>query len=215
MNINPQYIWIAVAAVGALVVVGLAMAGMRRSRSDRLQKHFGSEYDRAVAATGDRAAAERVLMDRAKEVKSLEIRPLTPAQRDEYRADWKRVEGHFVDRPTTAVIEADELISDVMLTRGYPMADFEQHAAHLSVEHPGVVEHYRAGHAMIDAQAAGTASTEDLRQAMLHYGSLFQELVGSGGTDTPRTIVASSELPPTPRERLAGQIAREEEEARR
>jgi hypothetical protein len=215
MNINPQYIWIAVSAVGALVVIGLIAASVRRSQSQRLQNHFGAEYDRMVTATGDRAAAERELKNRTEEVKSLEIQPLTAAQRSEYRADWKRIEGHFVDRPTTALIEADELIGDVMRTRGYPMADFERHAAHLSVEHPGVVEHYRAGHAVIDAHARGTASTEDLRQAMLHYGSLFQELVGTGGTDVARTIVASSELPTTPRERLADRIAREEGEARR
>jgi hypothetical protein len=215
MNINPQYVWIAVAAVVALAVIGFIAAAVRRSQSQRLQEHFGTEYDRTLAATGDRAAAERELKNRAAEVKGLQIRPLTAQQREEYRLDWKRIEGHFVDRPTTAVIEADELIGDVMTTRGYPVADFEQHAAYLSVEHPGVIEHYRAGHAVIDAHSRGTASTEDLRQAMLHYGSLFQELVGSGGTDTPRTIVASSELPATPRERLASQVAREEEEARR
>lgn len=211
MNINPQYMWIAIATVGALVVIGFVAIGMRRSRSERLQKHFGAEYNRTVEATGDRAAAERALIQRSEEVKSFDIRPLTATQRDEYQADWKRIQGHFVERPTAALVEADELIGDVMRTRGYPIADFEQHATHLSVEHPGVVEHYRAGHAAIDAQTRGTASTEDLRQAMLHYSALFQELVGSGGTDVPRTIVASSEIPATPRERVVTQIAREDE----
>src|SRR5260221_2071043 len=136
MNVNPQYIWVAVAAIGALVVMGLVAAGVRRSRSARLQKHFGAEYNRTLEATGDRASAERELMHRAEEVKSFEIHALTATQREEYRADWLRIESHFVDRPTTAVVEADELITDVMQTRGYPIADFEQHASHLSVEHP-------------------------------------------------------------------------------
>src|SRR5260221_9333915 len=113
MNINPEYVWIAVAAMVALAVIGFLAAAVRRSQSQRLQKHFGAEYDRTLAATGDRAAAERELKNRAAEVKGLVIRPLTAQQREEYRLDWKRIEGHFVDRPTTAVIEADELIGDV------------------------------------------------------------------------------------------------------
>ncbi len=212
MNVNPQYIWIAVAAIGALVVMGLVAAGVRRSRSARLQKHFGAEYNRTLEATGDRASAERELMHRAEEVKSFEIHALTATQREEYRADWLRIESHFVDRPTTAVVEADELITDVMQTRGYPIADFEQHATHLSVEHPRVVEHYRAGHAAI---ASGKASTEDLRQAMMHYDSLFQELVGTGGTDVAQEIVPKSEVAATSRERVAERVAREEGEVRR
>ena len=214
MNLNPQYMWIAIAAVGALAVIGMIMVGVRRSRTDRLQKHFGAEYDRTIEATGDRAAAERVLAHRTEEVKSFNIQPLTAMQRDRYRADWKGVEAHFVERPTTAVIEADELIVDVMRTRGYPIADFEQQAARLSVEHPNVVEHYRAGHAAIDVPAGGTPSTEDLRQAMLHYSALFQDLVGSGGTDIPKEIVANREVAATPRERVAERIAREDDARR-
>src|ERR1043166_787341 len=175
-NIDPQVLWIAGAVVAAVVIIFAVAAGVRRSRSERLRDHFGSEYDRTVRAAGSRSGGEQELGSRAEEVKTFDIRPLSAAERDRYTSDWTRVEQQFVNRPTTAVVEADELITDVMRTRGYPMADFETHAAHLSVKHPRVVEHYRAGHALIDKHG----STEDLRQAMLHYRALFDELVNEG-----------------------------------
>lgn len=184
-NINPQFLWIAGAIVAALVVILAVSAGVRRARTARLRDHFGNEYDRTVRTAGSRTAAEQQLVSRAEEVKTFDIRPLTAAERNRYTSDWTRVEQQFVNRPTTAVIEADELITDVMRTRGYPMADFQTHADHLSVKHPGVVEHYRAGHELIDKHG----STEDLRQAMLHYRSLFDELVNDGvdiERDVPR-----------------------------
>ncbi|HEX3580686.1 MAG TPA: hypothetical protein VH087_02915 [Thermoanaerobaculia bacterium] len=182
-NIDPQVLWIAGAIVAALVIILAISAGMRRSRSERLRDHFGSEYDRTVRAAGSRSAAEEQLVSRAEEVKTFDIRPLSAAERDRYTSDWTRIEQQFVNRPTTAVVEADELITDVMRTRGYPMADFQTHAEHLSVKHPRVVEHYRAGHALIDKQG----STEDLRQAMLHYRALFDELVNEG-VDVERAV---------------------------
>lgn len=182
-NIDPQVLWIAGAIVAALVIIFAVSAGVRRSRTARLRDHYGSEYDRTVRAAGSRSAAEEQLVSRAEEVKTFDIRPLSAAERDRYTSDWTRVEQQFVNRPTTAVVEADELITDVMRTRGYPMADFETHAAHLSVKHPRVVEHYRAGHALIDKHG----STEDLRQAMLHYRALFEELVNEG-VDVERDV---------------------------
>lgn len=189
MNVNPQWIWIAAAVVAVLLIVALIAAGARRSRRAALREHFGSEYDRTVEAAGSRSRAEDELVARAEEVKTFDIRPLNAAERERYREEWKLIEARFVDRPTTAVVEADELVADVMRTRGYPMADFEKHAALLSVKHPRVVEHYRAGHEIIDRHGAGSASTEDLRQAVLHYRALFEELVNDGaGADVERPI---------------------------
>lgn len=180
MNVTPQMMWIAAAVAAGLIIIFAIAAGVRRSRTAQLREHFGTEYDHAVKHAGSRTAAEQELVARAEEVKSFDIRPLTASQRERYRSEWKLIEQRFVDRPTTAVVEADELVADVMRTRGYPMADWEKHAAHLSVKHPRVVEHYRAGHAVIDEHARGKASTEDLRQAMLHYRSLFEELANDG-----------------------------------
>jgi hypothetical protein len=187
-NINPQVLWIAGAVVAAVVIIFAIAAGVRRSRSERLREHFGTEYDHTLRATGSRTAAEQELVSRAEEVKTLDIRPLSAAERDRYTSDWTKIEQQFVNRPTTAVVEADELITDVMRTRGYPMADFETHAAHLSVKHPRVVEHYRAGHSLIDKHG----STEDLRQAMLHYRALFDELVNEGA-DVQRDVATEYE----------------------
>ena len=210
---NPQYIWIAMTAVAVLVVIGLIAAGVRRTKSERLKEHFGAEYNRTVEAAGSQKAAELELVNRAKDVKSFDIRPLSAGERERYRADWKAIEGRFVDRPASAVIEAEELIDDVMRTRGYPIAEFEEHAAHLSVQHPKVVEHYRAGHLVM---AQSSASTEDRRQAMLHYRSLFEELVGTGGTDVASDVVTQREVAASPARTTAEErIAREEDELRR
>ncbi len=194
MSAYPQWIWIALAAVAILAVAGLIASAVRKNRTARLREHFGSEYDRVASNAGSRTAAEEALLARADEVKQLEIRPLLAAERDRYRSDWQKIEARFVDRPTTAVIEADELIADVMHARGYPVADFDKHAEYLSVKHPRVIEHYRAGHAAIDAHGRGAASTEDLRQAMLHYRMLFEELVGFGGDDVEQPIRSTSDV---------------------
>lgn len=180
-TLSPQLVWIAVAVAGALVVALLFAAGVRKARSARLRERFGSEYERTVRATGSRTRAERDLTERVAEAKSFEIRSLTTDERARYRNEWTRIEARFVERPATAVVEADELLRDIMLTCGYPMGDFEKHASLLSVNHPRVVEHYRAGHQMIDRGTS--ASTEDLRQAMLHYRRLIDELLG------PRDLV--------------------------
>lgn len=189
---NPQMTIIALVVLAALVIIGLMLFGFRRNRSARLREHFGSEYDRTVEAAGSRTRAEDALVARAEEVKSFDIRPLTAAERDRYTSDWRMIEQRFVDRPATSVVEADELITDIMRTRGYPMADFSKHADYLSVKHPRVVEHYRAGHEIIERQGKGATSTEDLRQAVLHYRALFDELVNDG--DVPRSIRTNREI---------------------
>ena len=180
MVLNSQYIWIALAVVAALVVILLIARGVRRSRSVALRDKFGREYDRAVEATGSRTRGEEDLIARAEQANELEIRPLVAADRARYREEWAKIEKRFVDRPTTAVVEADELVRDVLRTRGYPMTDFEEHAKLISVRHPKLVEHYRAGHEIIDRREGGAPTTEELRQAMLHYRTLFDELVHEG-----------------------------------
>ena len=196
MNINPQWIWIAVAVAAVLVAILAISAGARRARSARLREHFGSEYEREVQAAGSRTRAEEALAARAEEVKGFDIRPLSAAERDRYRDEWSRIEAKFVERPTTAVVEADELIGSVMRACGYPIGDFERHAEHLSVKHPRVVEHYRKGHAAITSQG-GQISTEGLRQAMLNYRELFDELVNEG-IDVQREIPTAHEVTPRP-----------------
>jgi len=176
LPIDPMWIWIALGAVALLVVVGLISRGARKSRSESLREKFGNEYDHAVSEHGSRKKAERNLVERTEQVKKYNIVPLQASDRQRYRADWQKVEQHFLERPTTAVVEADELVAEIMRTRGYPMGDFDRHAADLSVTHPTVIDHYRAGHRTIGG-APGGASTEDLRQAMLHYRALFDELI--------------------------------------
>jgi len=180
---NPQVLMFLI-GIAVVVVVGIVLwAVARRSKSEQL--------------AGSRTAAEENLIARAQEAKTFNIRPLTTVERDRYLTDWEKIEAHFVDRPTTAVIEADELVELVMRTRGYPMGDFEKDAILLSVKHPRVVEHYRAGHAIIDSHGRGTASTEDLRQAMLHYRALFEDLVGTT-TDVAQPLTAVREVEQTP-----------------
>ncbi|HEX9407932.1 MAG TPA: hypothetical protein VF975_11485 [Thermoanaerobaculia bacterium] len=195
MNWNPQWTLIAIIVVAALIIIAFIAAGVRRSRSTALRQHFGSEYDRTVKEVGSRTKAEDRLVARTEEAKQFDIRPLTASERSGYVEQWRKIEANFVERPTTAVVEADELITNVMRTRGYPMADFGKYAELLSVKHPRVVEHYRTGHATIDAHGRGAASTEDLRQSMLHYRALFQELVEST-IDVERPVGTVREVEP-------------------
>lgn len=195
MAIDPLWIWIAVGVVAVLVIAALFARGARKSRSESLRETYGSEYDHAVRTAGSRKRAEQELEHRREEVSRYDIRPLHASERERYRNDWNLVEQHFLTRPTAAVVEADELVADIMRVQGYPMGDFEKHAANLSVKHPRVVEHYRAGHRVIGKEA-GTASTEDLRQAMLHYRALFDELIvdGSAADDVARDIPRENEV---------------------
>ena len=168
--------------VAGIIVVALILAAVlwsRRARSEHLKDHFGPEYDRAVEATGGRAKAEADLAEREKRVKKLEIRPLEPAERREFGSRWDDVQARFVDDPARAVAFADALIGDVMKARGYPVSDFDQRAGDISVDHPIIVEHYHKAHDIAVRHGRGEANTEDLRQAMIHYRALFDNLVGA------------------------------------
>jgi hypothetical protein len=170
-------IQIAIIVAVIVVIVGLVVYFLQRRRSERLREHFGPEYDRAVAEGGGRRHAEAVLEQRTERVKKFHIRPLGAEDRARFTEQWDRVQAHFVDAPAGAVAEADQLLGDIMATCGYPMGDFEQRAADISVDHPIVTQNYRWAHEIALRQARGQASTEDLRRAMIHYRSLFDDLV--------------------------------------
>jgi hypothetical protein len=162
----------------ALVVTAIAIWSLLRwRRRTGLTERFGPEYERTVAESKDRREAERRLVEREKRVDRLEIRPLSPADHTRYLQRWGAVQARFVDDPPAAVQEADDLIGEVMVLRGYPLEDFQRRAEDLSVDHPGVVQNYRAGHRLAERSREGNASTEDLRQAMVHYRALFDDLL--------------------------------------
>ena len=169
-----------VVAVAVIAAGGIAIWFFTRSRrTDKLRNQFGgAEYTRAVKEGGGRREAEAVLAQRAERVEALHIRPLAPGDRARFVESWGRVQARFVDGPGGAIADADQLLGDVMSTRGYPVSDFEQREADISVGHPLVLENYRAAHQSALRQTRGQASTEDLRQAMIHYRTLFEELVG-------------------------------------
>lgn len=181
---NPTLIAIiVVVAIAIVAVVGLMM--YRKRRSDQLRNRFGPEYERTVRETGDRERAETELEQRRRRVERLTIRPLTREDKARYTEAWKAVQARFVDDPKGAITDADQLVGDVMSRRGYPMGEFDQRADDISVNHPRVVENYRAAHAIALRHARGEAGTEDLRQAMIHYRALFAELTDNREMTTP------------------------------
>jgi hypothetical protein len=151
----------------------------RRRRSARLKEHFGPEYERTVGELGEERAAEAELLDREKKRKKLDIIELTPQARQEHTATWQRVQTDFVDDPQDAVGRAERLVTRVMRERGYPIDDFDQRAADISVDHPDIVENYRSAHVIYMSGHNGAISTEDARQAFVHYRALFDRLLGS------------------------------------
>ena len=164
-------------AAAVLIVLAVAAIYMRSRRSRSLQERFGSEYERTVEEEGGRRGAERELAERERQRERLDIIPLAPEARDRYAESWRTVQTRFVDDPAGAVGEADRLVTDVMRERGYPIDDFDQRAADISVDHPDVVENYRAGHALYLKEDRGESDTENLRQAFVHYRALFSELL--------------------------------------
>jgi hypothetical protein len=183
----PEWSWILIAVLIIVavvaVVVGLSMS--RRKKSAQLKERFGPEYDRTVGELGEeRAAAE--LREREKKRKKLNIVDLAPEARREHAEMWAMVQTHFVDAPQDAVGRAELLVTRVMRERGYPVDDFDQRAADISVDHPDVVENYRQAHAIYRAQRDGDISTEDARQAFVHYRALFDRLLGADSGTGPK-----------------------------
>jgi hypothetical protein len=170
---------VVIALVATILIVTLLL--LRKRKSDRLKQHFGPEYDRTVKEQGAQRA-ETILAEREQRVKKFAIHPLTRDDRERYVLEWTQVQKEFVDDPSLAVGDADKLVTDVMAARGYPMSDFEQRAADVSVNYPGVVQNYRAARSVVVRHSRGQAGTEELRQAMVYFRSLFDELL-----DLPKT----------------------------
>jgi hypothetical protein len=172
--------------IAVIIVAAILFLAMRRQRTARLRSQFGPEYERAVEDVGDRRRAEHELHEREKRVSKFEIRPLSASERDHFIERWRVIQAEFVDQPKQALAQADDLLTDVMRARGYPMENFEQRSADLSVDHPSVVQHYRAGRDIAVRHRAGDADTEDLRQAMIHFRALFDELISESAADVRR-----------------------------
>jgi hypothetical protein len=168
--------WILIAIAAVVVVTVIALVARQR-RTMALRQRFGPEYDRAVEAGQDRRSAEAELRDRERQRAKLDIRPLPEGTRTSFAQEWRDVQEHFVDQPSDAVVTADQLVYRVMETRGYPMGDFDAQATLVSVDYPEVVENYRFAHGVRERAQARQASTEDLREALLRYRSLFDELL--------------------------------------
>jgi hypothetical protein len=171
--------WIVVGLFAAVLVLVFAAVAVRRTRGRRaeLMNRFGPEYDRAVNEFGSPAKAERELAARARRVEHMHFRDLTEADRVKFSSAWSRIQAQFVDDPVAAVAGANELIKQVMVARGYPSDGFEQRAADLSVDHPEVVQHYRAARALSVPSRGKQVNTEELRQAVVHYRVLFADLL--------------------------------------
>ena len=178
-------IWLVV-TIAVIVIAAVLWLAMSRRRSQQLRDRFGPEYEHAVRTEKNVRRAEATLEARAKRVDALHIRPLSPEDSTRFDATWRGVQARFVDDPKGAVTEADRLVGEVMSARGYPLGDFEQRVADISVDHPDVVMNYRAAREIALVHARGQASTEDLRQAMVHYRALFKDLLEAGDTQVTR-----------------------------
>jgi len=174
---NPRVLALVATLIVIVAVAVWLYMRKRRNTTAGLRQKFGTEYDRAVLAHGSNSKAEAQLADREKRIEKLNIRDLDAMEHERYSKQWQAVQSRFVDSPKGAVAEADDLVSSVMKARGYPVADFEQRAADISVDHPRVVENYRSAHEIALRVGKDEATTEDLRTAMIHYRSLFEELV--------------------------------------
>lgn len=163
--------------VAVLAIAAAVWMYMQKQRTQNLRAQFGSEYDRTVESYGDRSRAEKVLQERQKRVDSFNITPLPLQDRQRFAQRWHQVQAQFVDNPRDAVAKADQLLIEVMKARGYPMGDFEQRSADISVDHPELVENYRMAHHIAIRDRKGGVNTEDLRKAMVHYRGLFEELL--------------------------------------
>jgi hypothetical protein len=174
------WVWIVIAVAVVLVIALVVMWASARRRHRHLEGRFGSEYGRTVDNAESRRKAERELREREAEHAELDLRPLSDAARERYETQWSALQQNFVDRPQVAVADADSLVTDVMRDRGYPIDDFDAKSRLVSVDHPDVVENYRRGHSIYIKTIEGKASTEDLRQAVISYRALFEDLVREG-----------------------------------
>jgi len=185
----PGWVWIVIAIAAVVVLAVIVWSALRTRRTRTLKEGFGPEYDRTVADAPSKREAEAELSDRQKRREELDVKPLSPGARERYVELWQATQARFVDDPGGAITEADLLIQQVMRERGYPVEDFEQRAADVSVDHPDVVNNYRAAHGISIAHEREKASTEDLRRAMVHYRSLFDDLLETrqpAGAENPR-----------------------------
>lgn len=178
-----QLMLVLIAGVVVIIAVSLLVV-MRKQRTEHLRKRFGSEYDRTVREARTVNEGETALLERQTRVERLQIRPLSPEDARRFGLAWRDVQAKFVDDPKGAIVDADRLVGEVMRARGYPLGDFEQRVADISVDHPNVVMNYRAARDIVQDHGRGRASTEDLRQAMVHFRALFADLLGAPITTT-------------------------------
>ena len=176
----PVWGWILIAAaivVIAAIAIVVARSATSRKRTERLKERFGPEYERTLGETGEQRAAEAELASRERRRDKLNIVALSPRAREKYAASWRALQTAFIDNPSSAVGDADRLVIEVMRERGYPIEDFDQRAADISVDHPAVVDNYRAAHRISLSQQQGNVDTEEERQAFVHYRALFEKLL--------------------------------------
>ena len=179
----PVWVWILIAAIAVIAVIAVIVVARSvnsRTRTKRLKERFGPEYERTLAETGEHRAAEDELAARERRRDKLNIVALSPQAREKYAASWRAVQTAFIDNPSSAVGDADRLVMAVMRERGYPIEDFDQRAADISVDHPAVVDNYRAAHRISLSQQQGNVDTEEERQAFVHYRALFEKLLETG-----------------------------------
>ncbi|MEV4454592.1 hypothetical protein [Microbispora sp. NPDC049633] len=181
--------WVAVVIVAVLVILAVGYLVSASNRRRHLRDRFGPEYERTVRESDSRKEAEQELLAREERHAKLDIRPLDPQTREQYARKWTEVQERFVDAPGFAVTEADALVTAVMAERGYPTDEFEQRLSDLSVAHAATIDHYRKAHDISSRAARQDATTEELRQAMVHYRALFQELLGDGAEVSPEDHV--------------------------
>lgn len=180
----PVWSWFFIAAgvlIAFTLLLAAVMAATGRRRTKRLKQHFGPEYERAIDDSGDQRAAENELLERKRKRKRLDIVALSPEAEQRFTRQWDEIEQWFDDDPSEAIGYADRLVTEVMRERGYPISDFDQCAADISVDHPDTVEHYRAAHILHLAQETADIGTEAQRQALVHYRALFEQLLSKGG----------------------------------
>ena len=191
----PVWGWFFIAALVLIAIAGLivVVSAVRRKRTERLKQQFGPEYERTVADAGEQQSAERELVSRKRKRNKLDIRPLTRDALQAYTHRWRQVQTAFVDNPSSALDDADRLLTEVMRERGYPVDDFDRRAADISVDHPTVVENYRAAHAIHLSDQNGDAGTETQRQAFVHYRALFDKLLDQDNNDRPQDTDTAQE----------------------